>query len=218
MLKMTAEPRAIFGKKLKKERLSGRLPIVAYGRKEKPVPLFVESKAFGKILAEAGETSVIDLEIKGGESHEVLIHDVALDPVTHAPIHADVYVVEKGKTVEVAIPLSFTGVPPAVKNLGGTLVKVLHEVTIEALPRDLPHELLVPVEKLEEIHSHILVSDIMLPKGVILVTPGEEIVASISGPRGEEVEETTATIDLSAIEVEKKGKKEEEATDTEASA
>jgi large subunit ribosomal protein L25 len=218
MLKITAEPRAVFGKKLKKERQNGRLPVVAYGRKEASMPLFVDGKSFGKLLAEAGETSVIDLEIAGGESHEVLIHDVALDPVTHTPIHADLYVVEKGKTVEVAIPLSFIGVPPAVKNLGGTLVKVLHEVTIKALPRDLPHELIVPVEKLQEIHSHILVSDILLPEGVTLITGGEEIVASISSPRGEEVEEISATVDLSAIEVEKKGKKEEEATDAEASA
>jgi ribosomal protein L25 (general stress protein Ctc) len=51
MLKMTAEPRTIFGKKLKYERQNGRLPVVAYGRKEKPTALFVDGRAFGKILA-----------------------------------------------------------------------------------------------------------------------------------------------------------------------
>lgn len=209
MLSITAEPRAIFGKKLKDIRKSGKMPAVAYGPKEAPASLFLDARQFSKVFAEAGETGVVSLSI-GKDDKEVLIHEVALDPVSHLPIHADFYVLEKGKTVEVKVPLSFAGIAPAVKNLGGTLVKVLHEVEVRAMPKDLPRELAVSLELLTDLNSHVLIKDIVVPKGVEILAPEDEIVVSVSGPRQEEALEEVAPVDLSKIEVEKKGKKEEE--------
>jgi large subunit ribosomal protein L25 len=70
--------------------------------------------------------------------------------------------------VEVHVPLEFVGVSPAVKELGGTLVKVLHEINIEALPKDLPHDLTVDISTLAGLDDKILVQDIPLPPGVTL--------------------------------------------------
>lgn len=185
------------------------MPAVAYGPKEAPASLFLDARQFSKVFAEAGETGVVSLSI-GKDDKEVLIHEVALDPVSHLPIHADFYVLEKGKTVEVKVPLSFAGIAPAVKNLGGTLVKVLHEVEVRAMPKDLPRELAVSLELLTDLNSHVLIKDIVVPKGVEILAPEDEIVVSVSGPRQEEALEEVAPVDLSKIEVEKKGKKEEE--------
>jgi large subunit ribosomal protein L25 len=137
-----------------------------------------------------------------------LIHDIQVNPITDEPIHADFLVIDINKAIKVNIPVEFEGVSNAVKGGLGTLVKVLHEIEIEALPKDLPHNLVVDISKLETVDDQILVSDIVLPKGVTMITPTEEVVASIALQK-EEVEES-APIDLSAIEVEKKGKKEEE--------
>jgi large subunit ribosomal protein L25 len=185
------------------------MPAVAYGPKEAPTSLFLDARQFSKVFAEAGETGVVSLLI-GKDDKEVLIHEVALDPVSHLPIHADFYVLEKGKTVEVEVPFSYTGISPAVKSLGGTLVKVLHEVEVRALPKDLPRELIVSLELLTDLNSHILIKDIVVPSGVTILASEDDIIVSVAGPRAEEVVEEVAPVDLSKIEVEKKGKKEEE--------
>ncbi len=106
--------------------------------------------------------------------------------------------------------LNLTEFPNAVKNGLGNLVKVLHEVEVEALPKDLPHNLEVDISKLETVESQIFVSDIKLPTGVTMITGGEEVVASIVLQVEEKEEVIAPPVDLSAIEVEKKGKKEEE--------
>jgi large subunit ribosomal protein L25 len=140
-----------------------------------------------------------------GEEKDALIHDVERDPVTGAVRHVDFYVLEKGKKVEVEVPLTFVGISPAVKDMGGTLVKVMHKLAIEALPKDLPRAIEVDIAALVTFESKIHVKDLVLPSGVEAKTNSEEVVALVAEYK-EEVEETIAPIDLSAIEVEKKGK------------
>jgi hypothetical protein len=108
------------------------------------------------------------------------------------------------------VPLEFIGVSPAVKDLAGNLMKVLRELKISADPQHIPHSITVDISTLATFEDQILASDIALPAGVILVENPDEVVATVEEPKAE-VEEVVAPIDLSAIEVEKKGKKEEEA-------
>ena len=145
----------------------------------------------------------------GTEEHETLIYDVDVHPITGEPRHADFYVMEKGKKVQVAVPVVFEGVAPAIKDKAGILVKVMHELNVEALPKDLPHSVSVDISSLVELTSQILVKDIKLPAGVSLISGVEEVVAAVTQAK-EEPEEPAAPIDLSAIEVEKKGKEAKE--------
>ncbi|HZS43027.1 MAG TPA: 50S ribosomal protein L25 [Candidatus Paceibacterota bacterium] len=194
--------------KLAEIRQNGKIPAVFYGRKSESTPIVVKEADFLKAWKEAGESSV--LVLKGaGDEHEALIHDIDLDPVTGRVRHADFYILEKGKKVKVGVPIEFNGLPPAVKELGGTLVKVLHELEIEAMPKDLPHQIEVDVTGLVNFESRVLAKDVKLPQGVELVTDAEEVVALVSEVK-EEIEEVVAPIDLESIEVEQKGKKEEE--------
>ncbi len=193
--------------KLHAIRKEGNIPAVFYGPKEASTPITLSEVEFVKAWRKAGESSIIALEAEG-EIHDALIHEVDVDPVTSKVRHADFYIVEKGKKVQVHVPIVFEGAAPAIKELGGTLTKVLHEVEIEAKPADLPHELIVSIEGLVDFESKVLASDIKLPAGVTLITGPEEVVALVSEVK-EEVEE--APVDLSAIEISvEKGKKEEE--------
>lgn len=212
MFSLQAEPRAIFGKKLKQERQAGRLPIVVYGRKDPATSLFVSLGDFKKVLHGAGESSLITLATPTGKK-SVLVHDVAYHPVNREPVHVDLYVVEQDVTLKIKIPVTYTGLAPAVKELGGTLVKVLHEIEIEALPKDLPPGISVDVTSLATLESQILIRDLAFPKGVTVLHKPEEVVAAISVAK-EEVEEV-APVDLSAIEVDKRGKEESEAGEEE---
>lgn len=185
------------------------VPAVLYGPKTKPQNVAVPKMEFGKIFNEAGESTVITLDIAGTKT-DTLIHDVQFHPVSGDPIHVDFYVFDKDVKQEVEVPIEFTGESPAVKSLGGILVKVLHEITVEALPKDLPQEILVDVSSLSTFEDQIKVSDIKAPTGVEFITDKEEVIALVEEPREEEPEEE-GPVDVSSVEIEKKGKKEEEA-------
>ena len=185
------------------------MPAVFYGPKEASTSITLNAKEFGKIWKKAGESSVVILKDATGAEHETLIHEVDIHPLSGEPRHADFYVIEKGKKVQVAVQLTFSGISPAVKDKAGILVKVQREIEIEAAPRDLPHDLVVDISKLVELTDVIKAKDLVLPKGVELKIGAEEVIASISEAK-EEVEEAPVAIDMSAIEVEKKGKEEKE--------
>lgn len=208
-LTIKAEKRDTLGKKLEASRLQGKLPVVIYGRKEASTSFFVDLSEFRRVFKEAGESTILKLDTTDGMK-DVLIHDVQFHPVSGEPIHADFYAIEKGKKVEVHVPIVFTGeeVAPAVKELGGNLVKVMHELEVEALPEDLPHEIVVDVTSLINFESQIHVKDISLPKGVTALAEPDEVVVLVEEVKEEEV--VSEPIDLASIEVEKKGKKEEE--------
>jgi large subunit ribosomal protein L25 len=195
-------------------RKSGNMPAVFYGKMEASTPIQLPLAAFEKAFKDAGESTI--LHLKGNDIDvDVLIHDVDFDPVTDKPRHADFYAIEKGKKLKISVPLEFVGTAPAVKELGGILVKVMHEIEIEALPKDLPHSLSVDVSSLATFDSVVTASQIALPEGVELKVKAEEVVASVYEPK-DEVE--AAPVDLSAIEVQKKGKEAKEGAEGEVSA
>lgn len=190
-------------------RAEGMVPAIFYGRKAKATPIAINKRDFDKVWREAGETTIITLDTPDGKV-DTLIHDVQFDPVTDIPAHIDFYVVEAGQEIEVEVPLEFVGVSPAVKELGGILVKVLHDVEVKAPANKIPRHIEVDISALATLESHISISDLKFPEGVKPTAESNEIVAAISVVE-EEKEEAPTTIDMSAIEVEKKGKKEEEA-------
>lgn len=197
-----------------KVREQGKIPAVFYGRKEASTTISVVAADFKKLWREAGESTVITLS-GSGEDHDALIHAVDLNPVTDEPRHIDFYIIEKGKKVEVSVSLEFDGVSAAVKELGGTLIKVVHEIEVEAMPKDLPQHLTVDISLLKELGDTITVKDIVIPAGVKVLADLEEVVATVAAPK-EEVEEVAPVADLTNIEVAKKGKKEEEGEEAKA--
>ncbi len=208
MLVLEAEKRDT-NKNVVKMRQDGIIPAVFYGKKQKSIPITVPISEFTKAWKIAGESSVVTLKM-GADSFDCLIYAVDLDPIKNIPRHADFYVFEKGQKLKVKVPIEFVGVSPAIKDLGGVLVKVLHELEIEASPKDLPHRIEVDISALVDFKSQILAKNVKLPAGVGLAIGAEEVVASVYEPKEEKIEEVAVAPDLSTIEVEKKGKKEEE--------
>jgi len=191
-------------------RASGSIPAVYYGKKVDSTAVSVSKKDFEKVLKEAGESSVITLK-DGKASHDVLIHDVQVHPVTDELRHVDFYVVEKDKLVKVAVPIEFIGEAPAIKTLGGVLVKALHEIEVEAFPRNLPQSIEVDVSGLDDFEKSITIAQIKFGEGVTPTLDATEVVVLVNAPKEEEEEAPVEEVDLSAIEVEKKGKDGDEA-------
>jgi len=194
--------------KLEDLRKKGEIPAVFYGAGTTTTSITLGNVEFKKVWRNAGESSAVQVKTENG-TIDALIHEVQTDPVTNEPIHVDFLAIDMKKKIQVGVPVEFEGVSLAVKSGIGNLVKVMHEIEIEALPKDLPQKLVADISKLSTLEDSVLVSDIVLPSGVVAITPGTDVVASIIAQK-EEKEEEAAPVDLSAIEVEKKGKKEEE--------
>ncbi len=205
MLTLEVTKRETSGAKAPALLRAGTIPAVVYGPHQEATPIAFSAAAFTKVLREAGEATIVSLEGLGA-SLPTLIHEVDLDPVTHTPRHVDFYAVTKGEKVEVAIPLTFVGESAAV-TAGANLVKVLHEIEVEADPMNLPHAIEVDISALAALDDRISAKDLQLPAGVELVTEPDEVVA-LAQAVVEEKEEV-APADISSIEVEKKGKEEE---------
>lgn len=191
--------------KLADVRENGFVPAVVYGASIENTSISVPAISFEKVFKIAGESSTIVLDIEG-KKVDVLIHEVQMDPVKDTALHVDFLAIDINKPVQVAVPLLFIDIAPAEKSGLGTLVKVLHEVEVEALPKNLPQNLEISLESLNTLEDQIHVKDIKLPNGVTMITDLDEVVALVATQK-EEVE--SQPIDLSQIEVEKKGKQEE---------
>jgi len=212
MISLLVKIRTETGKKAGKLRKKDILPGILYGSALKGAqPLELDCKTFEKVYEEAGESSLISLEIEGGKNYPVLIHDIQKNPLTGEIIHVDFYQVSLEEEIIAKIPLIFEGTPPAVKDLGGTLVKNISEVEVKSLPQKLPKEIRVEVSGLKNFEDNIKVSDLKLPEGVKVLKESEEIVAVVLPPEKVE-EELQKPIEEKVEEVEKveKPKKEQE--------
>jgi len=202
-------------------RKTGALPAVVYGEGIPSQPIAVKYAAFVRVWKQAGESTLVELKVDE-KPYTVLIHDIAYDPLTSRPTHADFYAVRMDKVLRVTVPLEFIGESGAVKNEGGILVKVLHELDIEALPADLPHTFPTDLAKLAAFGDRILVRDIVAPKGVKILASPEDVLVIVEAPRSEEElaalnEAVSAPVEVKTeAEIKKEAKVEAEAvTETE---
>jgi len=205
MIKLSAKARTE-NKTSDEIRERGGVPAVLYGPKIKNRSVEVDLKEFLKVLKEAGESSLISLQL-GADNFSVFIHEVKLNPVTDLPIHIDFYQPVLTEETEVSVPLVFEGLAPAVKDLGGTLVKEIQEVRVKGLPQNIPHEIKLSVEVLKTFDDEILVKDLVAPSGVKILRETGEIVALVVPPTKVE-EELAKPIEEMVEEVEKAEKKE----------
>lgn len=208
MLSLSAKIRKTIGKKAKIFRRKGFLPAVLYGPRIKNLNLTINLKDFEKVYQEAGESSLVSLNVDK-KKFLVLIHQVQFDPLSEKPIHVDFYQPRLEEEVQVTIPIIFEGEAPAVKELGGTLVKNISEIEVKALPQKLPHEIRVDVLQLKSFEDNILIKDLKLPEGVKILKDPKEIVVSVSPPEKVE-EELVKPIEEKIEEVEKIEKKPKE--------
>lgn len=188
-LTLKAEKRNLLGKKTKQLRNKGLVPAELYGRDIENRHLSIPSKEFKKVFKEAGKNVVINLEV-GGEKIPVLITEVQMHPILQNYLTIDFYKIRTDEAIEANIPIEFTGTAPAEKQ-GLTIVKVLNEVSVRALPQNLPHHIEIDISGLEKDGDTIHVGDIKKIKDVEFQVSSETVIVTAS-EQEEEVEEEAA--------------------------
>lgn len=168
---------------LRRERV---IPAVFYGRGLKPQVLQVKYPDFRKVFIKSGSNKIIDLNIDGKNKAKVLVQDVQYYPLTGAVSHIDFINVKMTEEITTDVPIEVTGVAPAVKDLGGILTKVKHEVEVKCLPTNIPSTIVVDISVLADFSCSVHVKDLNLPSGVKVTDNPEDAVIIVSAPRKEE--------------------------------
>lgn len=171
--------------KLAEARKTGKIPAVMYGHKGASQMLWVDFLSFSKVFSVAGESSIIALAIGDKKKANVIVQDVAHDAMTNRVSHVDFFEVSMDEELEARIPLEFVNESPAVREMGGILVKTLEEVTVSCLPKDLPHNIAIDLTVIKDFSTHIQVKDLVLPKGVKVLTDELTTIVLVEAPRTE---------------------------------
>jgi large subunit ribosomal protein L25 len=187
-VKLSATKRDVFGRKTNKGRKEGLIPAVVYGRGIKSESLWVKNLDFSKLVAKSGESTMIELEIDGKNDRNVIIYETQEDPIRGNYIHIDFFQVRMDEEIETEVELVYINeeVAPAVKELGGVLVKNMDAITVKCLPGDLPSEISVDVSKLATFDDRITVADLDISDKVEIEIDPETVVALVSPPRSDE--------------------------------
>lgn len=197
--KLQAEKRVAHGsnanKKIRKEEL---VPAVLYQKDEENVNLQLVAKDLDKVVAEAGTSAIVTLSFDGTEK-KVIIRDYQRHPFKNMFLHVDFLGVNMNETLKVSIPVVLLNrdeviVQPSV------LMQGLNELEIEALPSDIPAQIEFDVQNLQ-IGDVVTVSELEIPEGVTVLNDAEEMIASLSEPKEEELDEEIEDVDAADVEV-----------------
>lgn len=195
-LKIEVQTRELTRNKVKQLRRDGLVPIVIYGQAQSPINAQVDSISFGRLLQAGGGTQLVEVNLDGDKTHNVLIREVQRHPVRREPIHADFYAVNMRQKQQVSIPVISVGeVPPEVS--GMVLIQALTEVEIEALPADIPPHVEVDISSLNSPDADpITIASLPAIAGVTYLDDPDETVFSLVASRTEvEAEEEDVEID-----------------------
>lgn len=170
----------------KKLRKSGFIPAILYGKEVEPISFALPYSDFEKIYNRyKGETVIYTLEISNGEvlRKQAILKEYQRHPVTDKFIHLDFQAIEEGHTVELEVPIEFVGKPVGITK-GGILEIMIHELTIECLPKDIPDKITVDISHLD-IGDSLHVRDIKVPENLKIKDHPEETVATVVAEEAE---------------------------------
>ena len=176
-------------------RASGLIPAEIYGKQFENKHITVSAKEFGKVFEDAGENTIVNLNV-GGETYPVIVHDQQKDPISGKFLSVDFFKVRLDEKITAPIPLEFIGESPAVKEMGGVLVKSMDEIEVEALPSNLPHEIKVDVSAIKEIDGSIYVKDLPAAGDYEITTDPDTVIATVMLPEEEVVEPVASVEDI----------------------
>jgi large subunit ribosomal protein L25 len=173
-------------------RRSGLVPGVIYGGEGEPTHFAVDARILRNTLAHSG--AILDVSLDGGTAEPVLVKDLQRHPVRGEAVHVDLLRVNMRETIHTTVVLELTGADEAPGVVeGGVLNQETRELNIEALPGDIPDSITHDVSAME-MNATLNLSAVTVPEGVTLLDDLEEtVVATITPPTLEPVEDEIET-------------------------
>jgi len=190
---LAVSARAVEGSRsTRRLRRQGLVPGVIYGGGEDPQTFAVDARILRNTLAHSG--AVIEVSLEGAKGMPAIVKDLQRHPVRGEAIHVDLLRVRMDQTIHSTVSLELIGAQdaPGVSE-GGILNQEVRELNIEALPGDIPDSIIHDVSGLE-MNATVTLSAVRPPSGVTLLDDLEEtVIATITPPTLEPVEEEIET-------------------------
>ncbi len=200
-IKLALDPREVLGKKVKQLRKSGTIPVHLYGPGLESRPLQCDHSSLIRALSQAGGTTPINISVPGESGEQLTFaREIQWDPLRGNILHVDFLAVQANQPIAAQVPLSLVGDSPGAREAGGTVIQQLREVTVEALPLEIPSTIEVDLSQLTDPNGTIRVGQLKPGPNVTLVTDSEEVVARIEVVRAVEEEEGEQAVPGGAAE------------------
>lgn len=184
------QERAVLGKGLGSLRSDGIVPAVIHNHGQASIHVMAPELELERVYEAAGKHHPLNLEV-GDQKFLVLIKDAHYNPAKRRLQHVVFQAIKRDEKVEAEVPIRLEGEVPAEK-VGLQVINQLDHVEVEALPKDLPDELVINAEKLAEIGDKVTVADLAVPEGVTVLTDTEYPIATVVEPKEQVIEEPEA--------------------------
>jgi len=180
-LKVKASNREIMGKKTRFLRRQGITPVHLFGHRIKSQALQCDTTVLRHIIAQAGMTRPISLEIdEEKRPRNVIIREIQSDPVSRQLFHVDFYQVRKGEKIKVEVPIVLVGEAPAMKGRDRMLTHGITSLSIDCMLDSIPAQIEVDISQLEEVEHAIHVKDIVLDPEITVHADPEQMIVKVS--------------------------------------
>jgi len=179
-------------------RRAGQVPGVIYGTGSDPQHVAIDARTLRNTLAHG--TALLQVSLDGGRDVPVIVKDVQRHPVRGEAMHVDLLRVNMNEAIQSPVTLELVGTEdaPGVK-AGGVLSQELIQITVEALPADIPEGLRHDVSELES-GATLTVADLTPPRGVTFVDDPEAVVATITAPSAPEAESDELEVETELVD------------------
>ena len=191
-IRLELEPRTVLGKKVKQLRRAGTVPVHLYGPGTEPRSLQCEQRQLLRALADAGSTNPVSLTVQGEAGERLAFtREIQWGPVRGELLHVDFLAVSLTQLVAAQVPVNLEGESPGARETGGFVAQTLYFLDVEALPLEIPNEVVIDLSVLVDANSVVRAGDIALPDNVTLLTDPEAMLARVDAGRQvmEEAEE-----------------------------
>ncbi|GGD04331.1 50S ribosomal protein L25 [Thalassobacillus devorans] len=175
-------------------REEGNVPAVVYGKEKDPITVSVNSIELLKTVRDEGRNAIISLDVEGGKTVDVMLHEYQIDPLKDELIHADFYIVDMAQEMDVEVPVRLDGESIGSKE-GGVLQQPLYHLQVRAKPNNIPEEITVDVSELN-VGDSLMVSDLKQGRNYEILDDENQTIVSVTPP--EEMPEEPETDDEQA--------------------
>jgi large subunit ribosomal protein L25 len=185
-IEIELEPRELMGKKVRRLRRAGIVPVHLYGPGMEPRALQCGTSRLIRVLAVAGGATPIHITIMGESgTHLAFAREIQWHPKRDDLLHVDLLAADISRPVTAQVPIVLIGESAGARSVNGTVMHQLRTVDIQALPLEMPGQIELDISVMEEPDAVIRVSDLPIPENATLLTDVEDLVVRIELPRVE---------------------------------
>jgi len=163
-------------------RRNGKIPAILFGHGADPLPIAFAARSLDEILHAGAKSHLLAITIDGKTKDTALLRDLQRDPVTHRVTHADLQRVSATESIHAVLRVVTVGVAQGVRDSGGVLDVILHDLEVQGPANELPEKIEIDVGSLG-VHDLVTAAQVKLPPGIKLLTPPETVILVIEASR-----------------------------------